>query len=243
MPSVLAYHRPQTLDAASELSHRPNTRLIGGGTVVVPDARVPGADGVEIVDLQALGLDTIAAAPGESLTLGAMVRLGALAVDERVPALVRDLARRELPSALRNQATIGGTVALGARDSVLVAGLLVHGAEVDIHGGGTMALADLLAADAPAGLITAIRIACDGAGSIAATGRTPADDPIVAAIARDASAGVRVALTGVAATPVEVDPADPTAGLEPSGDFRGSSAYRLHLASTLTRRVVQEVST
>lgn len=242
MPSVLAYHRPQTLDDVSELSRRPNTRLIGGGTVVVPDARAAGADGVEIVDLQALGLDLIEPAPGDCVTLGAMVRLGAMAVDGRVPELLRDLARRELPSALRNQATVGGTVALGAPDSVLVAGLLVHGAEVDIHGLGTVPLEELLAAGAPAGVVTAVRIECTGTGSIAATGRTPADDPIVAAIARNSSDGVRVALTGVAAAPIEVDPADPTAGLAPPGDFRGSPAYRLHLAETLTRRAVLEVS-
>ena len=242
MPSVLAYHRPQTLDDVSELSRRPNTRLIGGGTVVVPDARAAGADGVEIIDLQALGLDVIEPASGDRLTLGAMVRLGVLAADGRVPELLRDLARRELPSALRNQATVGGTVGLGAADSVLVAGLLVHAAEVDIHGAGTVPLEGLLAAGAPTGVITAVRVECSGAGSIAATGRTPADDPIVAAIARKGPAGVRVALTGVAPAPIEVDPADPIASLAPPGDVRGSAAYRLHLAETLTRRAVQEVS-
>ena len=47
-----------------------------------------------------------------------------------------------------------------------------------------------------------------------------------------------VALTGVASTPVLIDPGDPTSGLEPLGDFRGSADYRLHLASVLTDRIL-----
>ena len=60
---------------------------------------------------------------------------------------LRDLAKRELPSALRNQATIGGTVALGEPTSVLVAGLLVHGADVVLHSGGVQELEAVLAAE------------------------------------------------------------------------------------------------
>ena len=112
MPSVLAYYRPGSLDEAATLLAGPNRRAIGGGTVVVPDARVAREEGVEVVDLQALGLNVIEA-DGDAVALGAMVRLGDLAGDGAVPALIRDLAKRELPSALRNQATVGGTVALG----------------------------------------------------------------------------------------------------------------------------------
>ncbi len=240
MPSVLAYHRPGSLDEAATLLAEPNRRAIGGGTVAVPDARIARDVGVEVVDLQALGLDSLSS-DGARLAMGAMVRLGDLMADPATPALLADLARRELPSALRNQATVGGTVALGEADSVLLAGLLVHDATVAVHGAETQALADLLAAGLGSGIVTSVSVETSGTGAIAATGRTPADVPIVSAVARAADTSVVVALTGVADHPVLVDPADPTAGLQPAGDFRGSADYRLHLAATLTARAVQEV--
>ena len=41
--------------------------------------------------------------------------------------------------------------------------------------------------------------------------------------------------------PVLVDPADPTAGLSPPGDFRGSPEYRLGLVEVLVGRVREEL--
>lgn len=238
MPSVLAYHRPESLDEASTLLADPDRRAVGGGTVVVPEARQITETGVELVDLQALGLDGIETV-GARLRLGAMVRLGDLTTS--VPALIVDLARRELPSALRNQATIGGTVARVDPDSVLLAGLLAHDAVVELHAGST-ALVDLLTEGLGNRLITAVTLEPAGAGAIAATGRTPADEPIVAAVARAAPGGARLVLTGVAATPILVDPADPTAGLSPIADFRGSTEYRIHLAGILSARALAEVA-
>ncbi len=240
MPTVLAYHRPSDLDEAAGLLDGTSRRAIGGGTVIVPQARIPSDDGVELVDLQGLGLDSIAGS-GDTVEIGAMVRLGELATADDVPPLLRDLAKRELPSALRNQATVGGTVALGDGESVLLAGLLAHDASVAVHGHGSMSLVDYLAGDV-SGVVTSVCVDSTGSGSIAATGRTPADVPIVAAIARASGAQTSVALTGVAASPVLVDPGDPTAGLEPPADFRGSSEYRTHLVATLVARVVEEVN-
>ncbi len=253
MPSVLAYHRPTTLDEAAELLADPSRRAVGGGTVAVPEGRVRTEAGIELVDLQALGLDGVSI-DGDRLMIGAMVRLGDLAGTAtptnpdipEVPELVRELARRELPSTLRNQATIGGTVALGDADSVLLAGLLVHGAIVHLHGSDPMPLDQSLAECVGARVVTSVSIELDTTGvggtAFAGTGRTPADTPIVAAVARRANDDTRVAVTGMAPSPTLVDPADPIAGLEPPGDFRGSTAYRKHLAQTLTTRVVGELA-
>ncbi|MDA3040616.1 MAG: FAD binding domain-containing protein [Actinomycetota bacterium] len=244
MPSVLAYHRPQSLEDAWALLSNPEHALLAGGTLIVPAVRRNPDAGATFIDLQALGLDTLGV-DGDRLNLGAMARLGDLMVDARVPALLADLCRRELPSALRNAATIGGTVgaagSVTAADSVLLAGLLVHDAAVGLHGAADRSLADYLDSR-PVGIVTVVSMETEGAGTLAVTGRTPADVPIVAAVGRRTPSGIRLALTGVAATPVLVDPTDPTAGLEPPSDFRGSSDYRLHLASTLAARVVQELS-
>ncbi|MCP3934396.1 MAG: hypothetical protein GY708_03385 [Actinomycetia bacterium] len=239
MPSVLAYHRPENLEEAAILLAEPNRRAVGGGTVVVPQSRIPSDGGVEIVDLQSLGLDRIEAL-GERVTIGAMVRLGDLMLDESVPALLRDLARRELPSALRNQATVGGTVALGDGESVLLAGLLAHDAQVETHTRGSIGLADHLA-NPSRDIIIGVSVAAAGAGVVESVARTPADVPIVSAVARMTGEGVRVVLTGVGPTPVLVDPTDPASSLNPPADFRGSVEYRKHLAMTVTARAVGRV--
>jgi aerobic carbon-monoxide dehydrogenase medium subunit len=245
MPSVVEYHRPTNLDEALRLLSQPNTRALGGGTVVVPEARVHRDVGMSLVDLQDLGLEGITVA-GTQLTVGSMVRLGDLMIDGRVPELIRDLARRELPSTLRNQATVGGTIALGSGDSVLLAGLLVHGAVVTLRQSGTQVpedkpLAQSLSDCVGQGIVVSVTIETTGRGAIEGTGRTPADVPIVAAIARRSAEGVRVALTGVGPSPIEVLADDPTAGLEPPSDFRGTGDYRLHLAGVLTERAAASI--
>ena len=56
------------------------------------------------------------------------------------------------------------------------------------------------------------------------------------ALAGVARAGDRLALFGVAPTPVLADPADPLRGLEPSGDLEATPDFRRHLVSALTQR-------
>ena len=241
MPSIAAYHRPDSLDEALSLLAAPNRRALGGGTIVVPESRVSRPEPVELVDLQGLALDGWEQTD-ESLTIGAMVRLGGLAERADAPPLLADLARRELPSALRNQASVGGTVALGDPDSLFLAGLLVHRTQVHLHGQDSIDLTQSLAECVGQRIVTGVSLDPTGVGAIAVTGRTPADTPIVAAIARAVDGDVRLALTGVGVYPVLADPADPTAGLEPPSDFRGSADYRLHLVETLSTRAVQEVS-
>lgn len=241
MSSIMAYHRPTSLDEAAGLLTESNRSILAGGTTIVPAARADRSTDIEFVDLQGLGLDQIATVDGR-LRIDAMVRLGDLVDDARVGALLSDLARRELPSAMRNQATIGGTAVAGSADSVLLAGLVVHDATVEFHDATVLPLPQVLADGTGDAIIVAISVDPSGPGVIMSTGRTPADEPIVAAVARSTGNGVRIALTGVAATVVEVDPADPTAGLEPSSDFRGSSEYRLDLASTLCRRAMEALA-
>lgn len=240
MPSVLAYHRPQELDEAADLLGRPDTAALAGGTLIVPTARQARDRGIELVDLQDLALDGVTETNGR-LLIGAMARLGDLADQPETPPLLRELCRRELPSALRNQATVGGTVAAAEAESLLLAGLLVHDARVHLHRGGVIDLEDYLD-ERPADIITVIDVDPSGHGAVTSTGRTPADTPIVAAIGLQSPDRTLVALTGVAPTPVLVDPTSPTTGLDPTADFRGSSPYRLHLAEVLTARVVEEVS-
>lgn len=233
MPAVRAYHRPSTI--AEALALLPNGRILAGGTVV----NTSDTDPVDVIDLQALGLDAITATDDGRLSLGAMTRLQQVADHPQVPAVLADLARRELPSTLRTIATVGGTAATDDPESGFIAGLLAfdaHLVTVGSDGERTTALADGLA---PGRIITAVTVTTDGTAATERTGRTPADTPIVSAVARKGADGtIRLALTGVADRPVLVDAGDPTAGLEPPDDFRGDADYRRHLAAVLSARVL-----
>jgi len=56
------------------------------------------------------------------------------------------------------------------------------------------------------------------------------------ALAGVVRAGTRLALFGVASTPVLADPRDPTHGLQPGGDLEASADFRLHLVRVLTEQ-------
>jgi CO/xanthine dehydrogenase FAD-binding subunit len=234
---IETYHRPTTLEEALALLTGPGAAILGGGTSLVP-----ATTATTVVDLQALGFDDLAL-DGDRLAIGAMVRLADLAEADVSPPLLRDLARREAPSTIRNVATVGGTVVTRDPESELLAGLLVHDAVVTIateDAATTVALADYLASR-PTGIITTVTVATGGQGTAARTGRTPADRPIVMAAARRGDDGsIAIAVTGVAATPVlyEVE-----SSLDPPSDFRAGADYRRHLATTLVARALDQLDT
>ncbi len=248
MPLVSGYHRPVSIEEALELLRSPRRVALGGGTTLNAD-RDP-CD-LEAVDLQSLELDKITTASSDRVHIGATVTLDSLQRCELLPDSLRELARAEQPSTLRTLATVGGLIAKSSPESLLLAGLLAHDVEVEILGinnegdsqqASRSSLSGLLRSGLSLGaLIIAVSVATTGQTAMASTARTPADIPIVAAYGRSSETGVSLALTGVADHPVLVDPSNPAAGLAPTGDFRGSRDYRLHLAATLTARVNEEL--
>lgn len=241
MANVVAYRRPATVEQALVLLGRPSTVALAGGTGLNAAAR---GEPVDVVDLQALGFDRIERHSDDRLSVGSMVRLEALASDDRVPPAVRDAARRELPSTLRNAATVGGCVAAGQPDSELLATLLVHDARVHVVGpdGGHVAALDAVLADRALidrRIITGVTIETGGVTSGARVGRTRADRPVVAAVGRRSEGGVlRLALTGVASTPMLVDA---LRAVDLPDDHGCSREYRVAMAATLATRVLEEL--
>jgi CO/xanthine dehydrogenase FAD-binding subunit len=242
MAQVIGYHRPAELVEALQLLDREGcvTAVLAGGTTLNSG---PGAT-VEAVDLQALNLDGITAT-SDRISVGAMTRLQDLVDHPLVPSELRDLARRELPSTLRSMATVGGTIAAGTWESELLAGLLAFDTIVTLRSvddGFDLPLPQVLARRneiLARRIITGISLAVDGRCVTHRTGRTPSDVPIVAVVGRRLGDGrVRMAMTGVATTPVIVDDA---AGLATPSDFRGSSEYRRALAVALADRVRVEL--
>lgn len=253
MAKVKEYHRPTSVAAALALLGRPGVTSVAlaGGTQVTPQLvdsdYAIGTEVDAVIDLQAVGLTQIER-QGDRLTLGAMVRLQTLVESDDVPPLLREMAHREGPNTLRQMGTIGGLVASSNPESECLAALLLFDAEVQIQGrsGEThMTLADFWAQGRAAlagGLVTAVTIATTGQTASDRVARTPADTPIVAALARRTDDGnLRLALCGVAATPCLVRP-EAVADLSPASDFRGSSAYRRQMAIVLSRRVIEQVT-
>jgi len=243
MTAVCGYRRPGSLDEALLLLSWPGTVVLGGGTRLAAD---PAPGPVQVVDLQALGLGRIQALGGTRLRIGATATLQQIADSAVVPAVVREAARRERPSTLRAQATLGGCVAAREANSELLAALLAHDAVLKIAGGPAhIALADFLAGHPPPGawIIAGLTVETSGTAFAARAGRTPADRPIVAAVARAGEDGERrLALAGVAAAPILVPGLAAIAELDPPGDFRGCGEYRRAVAAVLAARALEAIS-
>ncbi len=236
---ITSYFRPRTLDEALALAARADAVVLGGGTGVNAQ---PGRAPVVAVDLQALDLDGIRADAGR-LRLGATTRLQSIVDSGHVPEVLRELARLEAPSTIRNAATVGGTIGMADPESPLLTGLLAFGARVGLARVGSNAEhpLDAVLDDRhllQGSIITSVTVPMGGRAAAHGTARTPMDAPIVMVVAcRDADGTVRIAASGVASRPVLVDP-QRLGELAPPADFRGSSAYRAHLAAVLTARAL-----
>jgi CO/xanthine dehydrogenase FAD-binding subunit len=240
---VYEYSRPATLGEALACLANPGAVLMGGGTKVNADQY---ADPVAVVDLQALRLDGMSR-HDDGLLIGATVTLQRLSQADDVPAVIAEAARREVPSTLRAMATVGGCIAAADPASELLASLLVHDARVTLAGPDGQHERELAVVLTDRGelagrIIVAVDVETDGLAAAARAARTRADRPIVAAVARrTAGRGRRLALTGVAETPVLLAGESASDDLDPPGDFRGSPEYRRALARVLARRVLEEV--
>ncbi len=240
MPILEEYLRPATVDEAARLLAERSGRavLLAGGTEIVGALalrRQPAID--TLIDVSRLGLGDIAV-DGEMLRIGATATLTDLIAHEGAAAAAGGLlvraAKGEGPVNVRNAATVGGVVATGATDSELYAALLALGAAVLQSGAPEPVLLEAL--EQVQGLITALLVPLgERRGGLARTARTPADRPIVAAVAVTGAEGSRVALCGVAERPI-LDGTPHT----PYADFKGSADYRAALAAVLRARALAE---
>lgn len=138
------YHRPTTLDEASEaLKGNSGATLLAGGQTLLAVMKMRLAEHDAVIDLSAVsGLDTIAE-QGGVLTIGAMATHAAIAesdtVKKAIPGLC-ELAESIGDPQVRNRGTIGGSVANNdpAADypaAVLALGATVHTNKREIAAG------------------------------------------------------------------------------------------------------------
>jgi len=280
------YHRPFSPDREKGLAHalklllgsHVRTAVLAGGDSLLAsnDTAIEA-----VVDLQALGLDQIGrASPTEALCIGAMVTRSRLAEDAQVRTILNGLiaegARRWGGSLQRHRATAGGAVAVGAADDPLLVALLACDAVIHLYdheGHREVLLSDflprrseLLAAPALIVEIMVPQPAAASGGAFAAVARTPRERPIVLTAATltlsgEICADARLALGGVAATPVRLPQVEQALRgqtitpdlisaaaaqaadlVQPAGDHRGSPGYRRAMAAVLARRALMAAS-
>lgn len=275
--NLTEYHRPHDLQEALQLLRRLRPRtvpLAGGSTLIGSEDRSVEA----VVDLQNLGLRYVKMdLDSQAVLIGAMATLTDVsrsdAVQRIYDGIIAEAAHRCAGSVLRNQATIGGAVAVADPADELLVVLLACDAHVTVCASDAIHLPlaefltrreELLAEHA---LITEVALSSpqrQAGAAVQRIARTPADALIVCVAAvLGFSNGMctiaRLALGGVAETPVRLPKVEVmlvgqavnselieaaaervSELVDPTGDFRGSAAYRKAMAGVLSARALKE---
>lgn len=242
-PAQFEYHAPQTVDEACELlGSLEEAKVLAGGQSLVPLLNFRLARPRHLVDINRIGgLDRLYERDG-GVAVQALVRAAAVEDSElvaRVCPLLRDAVRLVAHRVIRNRGTVCGSIAHADPASEIPAVLLALGGSVvarSRRGERTIEAGELfegvfetsLAADEL--LVEAWFPASPGRHAILEESRRHGDFALAGVV----RAGDRLALFGVASTPVLADPKDPAKGLQPSGDLEATPEFRMHLVRVLT---------
>jgi carbon-monoxide dehydrogenase medium subunit len=246
-PPPFQYHAAATVEEACLLlGSLEDAKVLAGGQSLVPLLNFRLARPQHLVDINRIGgLDRVYERDG-GVAVQALARQSAVedsAIVGRVCPLLTDAIRLVAHRVIRNRGTVCGSLAHADPASELPAVLLALGGHVvarSTRGERVIASDGLFTgvmetALAPDELmVEAWFPATSGAFAIVEETRRHGDFALAGAV----RAGERLALFGVAPTPVLADPADPTRGLRPSGDLEASSEFRLHLVRVLTEKVL-----
>jgi CO/xanthine dehydrogenase FAD-binding subunit len=243
---VTQYLLPSSADeAAAQLTE--GAALMAGGTTVMPRVLAGGFEAERVVGLARAGLDQIVTDGGRT-TLGACTTLAAVSAHEATPALAA-AAQAVGGPALRNMATVGGNLVVGAPYGDLGVVLLALAADVDL-GDRTVSIDDFWAKFRPGvDIVRSVAFNDDPAAVYVRWARRAANSPAVVCVA---VAGGRVAIGGVGDHPVrsvgaEADLGDPGAAaaaaaaeVDPPTDGIASSWYRKRMTEVFVRRALEE---
>ncbi|MFN8528605.1 MAG: FAD binding domain-containing protein [Anaerolineae bacterium] len=234
---IKAYHRVKTLQEALDLTARPGIKT---AVLYGYDAQVT-EDTDEVVDLQAISLNPITVGD-ETAVIGALTPLQTIVEAETLPSWLRTLAQQAGPSTFRHMRTLGHLLTHLDSESLLLAALIATQVQVTVvwkGGETTVSIGSFL--EGIEGIIVSVTVPLVGRLETAHVARTPADQPIVGAVAyHQPNGAIALVLTGVASLPVMSDPMS-LDSLTPPSDFRGSAAYRKDMAAVLTRRVLAQL--
>lgn len=242
-PPRFEYHAPSTVDEACDLlASLEDPKVLAGGQSLMPLLNFRLARPAHLVDINRIGgLDRIYERDG-GVAVQALARQAAVEDSElvaRICPLLSAAVRLVAHRVIRNRGTVCGSIAHADPASELPAVLLALGGHVVARS--TRGERRIEAGELFAGIFET-SIAPD---ELLVEAWFPKSSPPFAILEESrrhgdfALAGVvrsedRLALFGVAPTPVLADPQDPARRLRPSGDLEASPEFRLHLVSVLT---------
>jgi carbon-monoxide dehydrogenase medium subunit len=244
-PPVFEYHAPGSIAGTVDLLDQlEDAKVLAGGQSLIPLLNFRLARPAHLVDINGIPeLDRVYERDG-GVAVGASVRQAAA---ERQPLLTRrcpllPLALRHVAhQVIRNRGTVCGCLAHADPASELSAVLLVLGGHVvarSRRGERVVEASELFRGTfetslQPDELLTEAWFPEHGPDVALVEESRRHGDYAMAGVAR---AGGRMALFGVAPTPILADPADPTFGLRPSADLESSAEFKLHLVRVLAQR-------
>jgi CO/xanthine dehydrogenase FAD-binding subunit len=244
-PPPFEYHSPTSIeDACALLGTLEDAKVLAGGQSLVPLLNFRLARPAHLVDINRIrDLDAIYERDG-GVAVQALVRQAGVEDSELVARLcplltaaIRLVAHR----VIRNRGTVCGSLAHADPASELPAVLLALGGHViarSSRGDRAIPAQELFSGVfettlAPDELVAEAWFpASTGTSTILEESRRHGDFALAGVV----RAADRLALFGVAPTPVLADPSDPTRGLQPSGDLEATPEFRLHLVRVLTQK-------
>jgi len=244
-PPPFAYHAPGSIDEACNiLSTLEDAKVLAGGQSLIPLLNFRLARPQHLIDINRIaGVDRIYERDG-GVAVQALVRQAAVEdsdVVARVCPLLTDAIRLVAHRVIRNRGTVCGSIAHADPASELPAVLLALGGSViakstrgeRVIGAGALFAGVFETTLAPDEiLVEAWFPSSSKPYSVIEESRRHGDFALAGVV----RASDRLALFGVAPTPVLADPRDPARGLEPSRDLEASPDFRLHLIRVLTEQ-------
>lgn len=237
------YHAPATADeACSLLASLEDAKVLAGGQSLVPLLNFRLARPAYIVDINRIAaIDRIYERDG-GVAVQALARQAAVEDSEivaRVCPLLTAAVRLVAHRVIRNRGTLCGNLAHADPASELPAVLLALGGHVVARSirGERVIEADRLFSGVmettlvPDELLVEAWFPASSQPFAVIEESRRHGDFALAGVVRAAD---RLALFGVAPTPVLADPRDPARGLQPSGDLEATAEFRLHLVRVLT---------
>ncbi|MDQ6691303.1 MAG: FAD binding domain-containing protein [Candidatus Dormibacteraeota bacterium] len=247
-PPDFAYHAPETIaEAVTLLGDLPDAKVLAGGQSLIPLLNFRLARPAHLVDVNGLAaeLGQIYERDG-GVAVGALVRQAAAERDALLAArcpIVGMALRLVAHPVIRNRGTVCGSLAHSDPASELCAVMLAVAGSVVVRSvrGDREIAANALFAGPMQSTLADDELLMEAwfptlaqPQAIAEESRRHGDFAMAGAV----RAGDRLVLFGVGPTPVLVDPADPTRGLQPAFDREVGPEFRLHLAREMARRVM-----